>query len=255
MRQSERADRHREVGAPLGDRFEGVTLLREDGSPTYQLATVVDDIDFGITHIVRGNDHRPNEAVHRRLVRGARRDAAGVRPSRPDPRRRRAQALEARRRRDGRVAARGRLPGGSCARVPRGARRAEARRPARPAAACGASRSRRSARCRTRSSRRASAFPSRSRRCCAARATSSRRASTRRSSSSRSRRRSMRRRRSSALRELVEAGTDPKSVVRELKAVGGNLKALRLALTGAERGPELAAVIAALPRGRARSLG
>src|SRR5213080_4699087 len=67
VRQSERADRHREVGAPLGDRFEGITLLREDGSPTYQLATVVDDIDFGITHIVRGNDHRPNEAVHRRL--------------------------------------------------------------------------------------------------------------------------------------------------------------------------------------------
>ena len=28
---------------------------------------VVDDIDFGITHIVRGNDHRPNEALHRRL--------------------------------------------------------------------------------------------------------------------------------------------------------------------------------------------
>ena len=37
-------------------------------------------------------------------------------------------------------------------------------------------------------------------------------------------------------------------VVRELKAVGGDLKALRLALTGQERGPELAAVIAALPR-------
>jgi glutamyl/glutaminyl-tRNA synthetase len=67
VRQSARADRHREAAAPLGDRFEGITLLREDGSPTYQLATVVDDIDFGITHIVRGNDHRPNEAVHRRL--------------------------------------------------------------------------------------------------------------------------------------------------------------------------------------------
>ena len=36
--------------------------------------------------------------------------------------------------------------------------------------------------------------------------------------------------------------------MRELKAVGGNLRALRLALTGAERGPELWAVIAALPR-------
>src|SRR5438309_5257193 len=67
VRQSERAERHREAAAVLGDRFDGVTLLREDGSPTYQLATVVDDVDFGITHIVRGNDHRPNEAVHRRL--------------------------------------------------------------------------------------------------------------------------------------------------------------------------------------------
>jgi glutamyl/glutaminyl-tRNA synthetase len=67
VRQSDRADRHREAGAQLGDRFDGVTLLRPDGSPTYQLATVVDDIDFGITHIVRGFDHRPNEALHRRL--------------------------------------------------------------------------------------------------------------------------------------------------------------------------------------------
>jgi hypothetical protein len=49
-------------------------------------------------------------------------------------------------------------------------------------------------------------------------------------------------------RELVEGGVDPRGVVRELKAVGGNLKAVRLALTGRERGPELWAVIAALPR-------
>ena len=52
-------------------------------------------------------------------------------------------------------------------------------------------------------------------------------------------------------RELVEAGLEPRALLRELKAVGGDLKAVRLALTGAERGPELAAVIAALPRGRA----
>ena len=42
-----------------------------------------------------------------------------------------------------------------------------------------------------------------------------------------------------------------KSIVRELKAVGGNLKALRVALTGADRGPELWAVVAALPRDEA----
>ena len=44
---------------------------------------------------------------------------------------------------------------------------------------------------------------------------------------------------------------DAKAVIRELKAVGGNLKALRVALTGAERGPELWAVVAALPRDEA----
>lgn len=56
-------------------------------------------------------------------------------------------------------------------------------------------------------------------------------------------------------RELRAAGKadaldkeEAKAILRELKAVGGNLKALRLALTGRERGPELAAVIAALPR-------
>jgi hypothetical protein len=39
-----------------------------------------------------------------------------------------------------------------------------------------------------------------------------------------------------------------RSLVRELKAVGGDLRALRLALTGRDRGPALAAVVAALDR-------
>ena len=67
VRTSERADRHREAASGLPQRFDGVMLWRDDGSPTYHLASVVDDIDFAITHIVRGNDHRPNEALHRRL--------------------------------------------------------------------------------------------------------------------------------------------------------------------------------------------
>src|SRR6478672_4782480 len=67
VRQSERQDRYREAGAALGERFDGITLLREDGTATYHLASVVDDADFGITHIVRGFDHRPNEELHRRL--------------------------------------------------------------------------------------------------------------------------------------------------------------------------------------------
>jgi glutamyl/glutaminyl-tRNA synthetase len=67
-RQSERGGRYREAAAQLGvTRFDGVTLVRDDGSATYQLASVVDDIDFGITHVIRGNDHRPNEPLHRAL--------------------------------------------------------------------------------------------------------------------------------------------------------------------------------------------
>ena len=69
VRQSERPERYIEAAAELGERFDGITLVREDGRPTYHLASVVDDIDFGITHVIRGNDHRPNEALHRRLTR------------------------------------------------------------------------------------------------------------------------------------------------------------------------------------------
>ena len=68
VRQSERGERYREAAAGLPERFQGVTLLREDGTATYHLASVVDDIDFGITHVLRGNDHRPNEALHRALA-------------------------------------------------------------------------------------------------------------------------------------------------------------------------------------------
>ena len=67
VRQSERRARHLEAAAQLGERFDGVTLVREDGTPTYHLASVVDDVDFGIDLIVRGGDHRPNEELHRRL--------------------------------------------------------------------------------------------------------------------------------------------------------------------------------------------
>lgn len=75
VRQSERQERYSEAGADLGERFDGITLLREDGTATYHLASVVDDIDFGITHIVRGFDHRSNEALHRRLF-----EALGAKP-------------------------------------------------------------------------------------------------------------------------------------------------------------------------------
>jgi glutamyl/glutaminyl-tRNA synthetase len=48
---------------------DGTTLLRAGGTATYQLASVVDDLDLGITHVIRGSDHRPNLELHRRIAR------------------------------------------------------------------------------------------------------------------------------------------------------------------------------------------
>lgn len=47
-------------GADLSD----PVVLRADASPLYHLCSVVDDIDFKITHIVRGEDHVSNTAAH-----------------------------------------------------------------------------------------------------------------------------------------------------------------------------------------------
>jgi hypothetical protein len=71
VRQSDRAERHLEAArtAGLPQRFEGVMLWRDEGPPTFHLASVVDDIDFGITHVIRGSDHRANEELHSALHR------------------------------------------------------------------------------------------------------------------------------------------------------------------------------------------
>ncbi|MDD9900304.1 MAG: glutamate--tRNA ligase [Alphaproteobacteria bacterium] len=42
-------------------------LIREDGRPLYHICSVVDDIDYGITHIVRGEDHVTNTACHKQM--------------------------------------------------------------------------------------------------------------------------------------------------------------------------------------------
>ncbi len=43
-------------------------LIREDGSPLYHLCSVIDDIDFDITHVVRGEDHVSNTASHIQMI-------------------------------------------------------------------------------------------------------------------------------------------------------------------------------------------
>ncbi len=50
-------------------RLGTTTLVRPDGTATYQLASVVDDLELGITHVIRGSDHRPNLELHRRIAR------------------------------------------------------------------------------------------------------------------------------------------------------------------------------------------
>lgn len=40
--------------------MDDFVLARGDGTPTYNFATVVDDADMAITHVIRGDDHVPN---------------------------------------------------------------------------------------------------------------------------------------------------------------------------------------------------
>ena len=40
--------------------LDDLIIVRSDGSPVYNFASIVDDIDLEITHIVRGDDHVPN---------------------------------------------------------------------------------------------------------------------------------------------------------------------------------------------------
>jgi glutamyl-tRNA synthetase len=254
IRQSERQARYREAAAPLGSRFDGITLLREDGSATYHLASVVDDADFGITHIVRGFDHRPNEALHRRLFEalevpppefvhhGLILGADGKKLAKRAPGATVASLREAG------------IPGEAVHRyleelgvpqhdvhydLPRIRRLAieaiEAMSDAELAERTGAP---------------LEVVPAlRGARDLAEARTYAQAILTPPAAVDVDAPETLER-----FKELLErtnGNVDARALVRELKAVGGNLRALRLALTGQERGPELWAVVAALPRDEA----
>jgi glutamyl/glutaminyl-tRNA synthetase len=75
VRQSDRFVRHREAAHTIGEpdaegslHFGQTTLLRADGTPTYQLASAVDDHDLEITHVIRGSDHRANAEQQAALI-------------------------------------------------------------------------------------------------------------------------------------------------------------------------------------------
>ena len=260
VRQSARSERHREASLAVGTedsegalRFGRLTLLRPDGSPTYHLASVVDDADFEITHVVRGSDHRPNSELQQELAR-----ALGFEPPEyvhhglllgEDGRKlskRGEDVSSVEDLRDAGIppeAARAYLDElGEPAHdvhldLPRLRRLAidaisalsDEELAARVGAPVELARALRGARDLNEARAMALAIlePQPVTLPAEARPTLER------------------------FVELRTNGLDGKEIVRELKAVGGDLKALRLALTGAERGPELWAVIAALPRDEA----
>ncbi|MFP4155843.1 MAG: glutamate--tRNA ligase [Halothiobacillaceae bacterium] len=55
--------------------LDDLIIARSDGTPTYNLTVVVDDMDMGITHVIRGDDHLNNTPRQVNLYR-----ALGVEP-------------------------------------------------------------------------------------------------------------------------------------------------------------------------------
>ncbi len=49
------------------EQLDDLILLRSDGTPTYNLAVVVDDHDMNITHVIRGDDHLNNAFRQRQI--------------------------------------------------------------------------------------------------------------------------------------------------------------------------------------------
>ncbi len=50
------------------DNLDDFVLLRSDGRPTYHLASTVDDVDYQITHVARGEDLLPSTPRHIQLT-------------------------------------------------------------------------------------------------------------------------------------------------------------------------------------------
>ncbi|HVR36242.1 MAG TPA: glutamate--tRNA ligase family protein [Methylomirabilota bacterium] len=61
-----------EVTRELTDREQAdpdFVIVRSDGQPVFHLVNVVDDLEMGITHVIRGEDHLSNTAKHIALFR------------------------------------------------------------------------------------------------------------------------------------------------------------------------------------------
>ena len=70
FKQSEGLDRYKEVAQKIGTKTENgyeldmgeykMVILRNNGYPTYNFCSILDDYDYDITHIIRGVDHISN---------------------------------------------------------------------------------------------------------------------------------------------------------------------------------------------------
>ena len=49
-------------GAIRFSKIEDFVILKSDGTPSYNFAAVVDDLDMNVTHVIRGEEHLPNTA-------------------------------------------------------------------------------------------------------------------------------------------------------------------------------------------------
>ena len=90
--------------------MDDLVIARADGTPVYHLAVVVDDLDAGITHVVRGADHYSNTPKQMLILEAMGAEVAALRPRPAAARPRRQEALQAPRRRLRAGAARRRLP-------------------------------------------------------------------------------------------------------------------------------------------------
>jgi hypothetical protein len=265
VRQSERVERHLEAAREMigtadeegAVRFQRTTLVRADGRPTYHLASAVDDLDLGITHVIRGKDLLPSTPLHEAITR-----ALGAEPpeyihhgllvgddGRKLSKRERAASLAGLRELG--------IPSEAVRAyleeldLPRGDVRFDESRLRRFAVDALAALSDEELSARIGVETRLAPALRGARDLVEARAIAEQLTSPPsppRTTSPETLRR---------FRELREAASEDlgkeeaRAIVRELKAVGGDLRALRLALTGAERGPELWAVLVALPRDEA----
>jgi glutamyl-tRNA synthetase len=60
------------VRGPVGfehSAIEDFVVVRSDGTPTYNLAAAVDDMEMGITHVIRGEDHISNTPKQMMVIR------------------------------------------------------------------------------------------------------------------------------------------------------------------------------------------